>query len=138
MKTKSLAVMSVLLALAGALVLLAGTAIAEPSQQDSAPSETPFTPSSTPTVTPTPEPIRLSGLITLNGVVAPPSLSISVLNADKNVCGETITQQGGRYEILLGSNCPAGTTASLRLEAVPDAVGTPVTLTCPRKLVQSL
>ena len=107
MVAKSLAIISVTLALVGFLVLGAGTAIGGPSQDEHEASEV-ETPS---------EPIRLSGLVTLNGKVAPPGVAMSVLS-EEILCGNTTTQQGGRFEVLLGDGCPAGTKVTFRLVAV--------------------
>ena len=121
MVAKSFAVIGVMLALVGYLVLGTGSAVAVPSLTDE--TETPIstaTPDSpTPTpATPTPELDRLSGLVTLNGKVAPPGLGLIVISGEI-LCGETSTEQGGRYEVDLRRDCGAGTEVTFQLAAVP-------------------
>ena len=122
MVAKSLAVVSVTLALIGFLILSAGTAVGVPSLTDE--TETPIstsTPdSTTPTpATPPPERVLLSGIVTLNGDVAPPGVGLKVLNEDA-LCGEAVTQQGGRYEAFLTENCPVDTEVTFQLRDIPD------------------
>ena len=123
MVAKSLAIISVMLALVGYLVLGTGSAVAVPSLTDE--TETPIstaTPDSTatPTGEATPVPVRLSGLVTLNSGVAPPGIGLRVLKDKDALCGETVTQPGGRFEVLLANSCGLNTTVHFQLDAVPD------------------
>ena len=109
MVAKSLAIISVLLALVGYLVLGTGSAVAVPSLTETeTPTSTPDS-TATPTGEATREPDRLSGVVTLNGDAAPPGLGLTVISGEI-LCGETSTEQGGATKLFFDAPVELGLT----------------------------
>ncbi len=82
---------------------------------------------STPEPTTTPAPSELSGVVTLNGGLAPAGVGIAAVPSDESPCGSTTTQDGGEYTLVTG-DCPAGDVLAFQLEATGDRVDTEATV----------
>lgn len=115
MRTKTLAIFILGFTLIAAVGLAVSSAEAGPSLQ---------------LPTPTAEPNRLTGIVTLNGEIAPAGVSITTRRTDDTsiLCGSTTTLAGGQFNLTIESQCQVDTTVEFLLAATNDQAITQVTV----------
>lgn len=91
MRTKARAIFILGFTLIAAVGLAVGSAQASPNLQ---------------TPPPTPVPNTLTGVVTLNSQAAPAGVRVSASLEDDTICGDTITDDDGKYILILAAGCP--------------------------------